>query len=405
MHFYQNEFYYSDNIAKPGNSNEVNINNFWFKLFWLAGISLLLLNLGWTFNFGNINNIEKSLFLISGLILLIKSSINKTSLIGYGCVAFSVLFFGALTEFSEYSWIRLGSAFTALISILNFFIVRPSDQDRLLIVRTLAYIAPLIVLYSLVLFATGIKPLYMKDHTGAMRLGGATVPAFLAAAAYCSAIASATLFMCTRKPFYIGLVFICLFISILSGSRMPSLCAAISSFAILFAALKNWSARAGFAIVGLLIVGVFVLTLGDQILLRFMSHSSSGRDILWAALWEWIQYYPWFGVGFGHHHLLIPSHVTQITGTIAPHNEYIRLAAELGYPGAALFLFGIVLLYGFSASHRRPVELWMAFVVTAVHLLYAYSDNVFFLSYCYFGPLAYAYGSGLKYSFHYVEDK
>lgn len=406
MSCYQKDIFYNCvNAAKPESVYGTTWENQWFKLFWLGGIALLMLNLGWTFKLGNINNVEKAVFLIASLILLFKSPLNKISLIGYGFIAFSILFFGALTEFSEYSWSRLGLAFTALLSLLNFFIVRPSDEDRLLILRTLAFIAPLLVLYSIGLSVAGIKPLYMKDHTGAMRMGGATYPAFLAAAAYCSAIAAASLFMCTRKPFYIVLVFACLFISILSGSRMPSLCAALSSFAILFVALKSWSTRAGFVMTGLLIMGIFLITLGDQILLRFMSHSSSGRDLLWGALQEWIHYYPWFGVGFGHHHLLIPAYVTQITGTIAPHNEYIRLSAELGYPGASLFILGIVFLYFFSATNRHSADFFMAFVVTATHLLYAYSDNVFFLTYCYFGPLAYALGSGLKYSPLFIEDK
>lgn len=406
MNCYQKDVFYNCvTTAKPAGIYDTRRDSQWFKLFWLGGITLLMLNLGWTFKLGNINNVEKAVFLITSLILLAKSPLNKTSVIGYGFIAFSILFFGALTEFSEYSWSRLGLAFTALFSLLNFFIVRPSDEDRLLILRTLAFIAPLLVLYGIGLAIAGIKPLYMKDHTGAMRMGGATYPAFLAAAAYCSAIAAASLFMCTRKPFYIALVFACLFISILSGSRMPSLCAALSSFAILFVALKSWSARAGFVMAGLLIMGIFLITLGDQILLRFMSHSSSGRDLLWGALQEWIHYYPWFGVGFGHHHLLIPAYVTQITGTIAPHNEYIRLSAELGYPGATLFILGIVFLYFFSATTRHSADFFMAFVVTATHLLYAYSDNVFFLTYCYFGPLAYALGSGLKYSPLFIEDK
>lgn len=406
MNYYQSGIFYgSVKTAKPVGIEEYKLENLWFKIFWLSGIFLLISNLGWTFNLGNINNIEKALFLITSLILIFKSQLNKASTIGYAIIVFSILFFGALTEFSEYSWSRLGLAFTALISILNFFIVRPSDHDRLLIVRTLAFIAPILVIYGIVLFLTGIKPLHMKDHTGATRLSGAAVPAFIAAAAYCSSIASASLFMCARKPFYIVLVFVCLFISILSGSRMPTLCAAISAFSILLISLKNWSARAGFALTGLMVVGIFLITLGDQILLRFMSHSSSGRDILWAALQEWINYYPWYGVGFGHHQLLIPDHVTKITGTVAPHNEYIRLSAELGYPGAVLFLFGIVVLFFFASTNRRLEDTIMALIVTAAHLLYAYSDNVFFLSYCYFGPLAYALCSGLKYSPLFAEEQ
>ncbi len=395
MNYYPAKSFNAQSTLIETSLEEFNLANFLFKITWLIGLLALLLDLGRNLNLGNVNNIEKSLFLIASLIFVYKNPINKLVLVGYGLVGFSIFFFAALTQFSEFSWGRVSLAYAALISLLNFFLARPSQEDRTLILHSIVCAAPFIVLYGVVLFVVLGKPLHMKDHTGAVRLGGASIPAFLAAAAYCSSIAAASLFMCTRKPLYIALVFICLFISIMSGSRMPTVCAAISSFTILFAAIKNWSTRAGFAILGLSVMAVFLLTLGDQILLRFMSHSSSGRESLWAALIQWINYFPWFGVGFGHHQLLIPSYVTQMTGTVAPHNEYIRLSAELGYPGAGLFILGIILLFFFATTHKKATDIWITLVVISVHLMYCYSDNVFFMSYCFFGPMAYAMSSGL----------
>ena len=50
-----------------------------------------------------------------------------------------------------------------------------------------------LLLYGVLLFLVFGMPLMMRDHTGAMRLSGATIPAFLAAASYAAAVAAAVI--------------------------------------------------------------------------------------------------------------------------------------------------------------------------------------------------------------------
>lgn len=367
-----------------------------FKLFWILALFFLLMNFGRFFGFGNLNALEKSLFLVSGLFLLIASPVNKVSIAGCCLVLTSVLIFGAATSFSAFSWGRVGMAIAALFSLLIFFIVSPSNRDRMLILRSIALATPIIILLSLLLTFLFGAPLYMVDHTGASRLGGIAGPAFLAAAAYSSAVASAQMFAVTRLKRYFVLVFACVFVSFLSGTRMPSLVAAASAFSVLFFAMRGSVLRGAFIVLGLTAVIAFLFSFGDQLLMRLETSTASGRNLLWNAALQWVDKYPWHGVGFGHHSLILPAEVSAKTRTIAIHNEYIRLAAELGYIGAGLAFAGLFLTFFGAMTRKEFADTFLAVWIIGLFFLYGYSDNIFSVTYCLFGPLAFAIGSGLK---------
>jgi O-antigen ligase len=137
---------------------------------------------------------------------------------------------------------------------------------------------------------------------------------------------------------------------------------------------------------------IFLLTAGEQLLLRFESSSQSGRQLLWNAVMAWAERYPWYGVGFGHHAELIPEGVSRITGTVATHNEYIRLAAELGYFGEALFLMGLLIAVISAPKYLTKIQFFYSLAVIIFFFIYAYSDNVFLLTYTLFGALSHVLG-------------
>ena len=367
-----------------------------FKPFWVLAITILILNLGGLFGLGKLNALEKALFLFAGILLFLGSPTNRASIAGMTIVFVSIVGFGLASTFYAFSWGRVFTALAGLVSILIFFCVSPSHQNRVLILRSIALATPMILMYGLILHLLFGAPLFVKDHTGASRLGGAaTIPAFLAAAAYASSIAAAQMFSFTNKRGYFLLVFFCIFVCFLSGTRMPSLVAAASSFAVLFFALRNGVSRMALVVLGLTAAVAFLFTFGDQLLIRLTSQSTSSRETLWNAVLRWADYYPWSGVGFGHQIMLIPARMIRVTGTIAAHNEYVRLAAELGYLGAGFVLIGLFLTLFGSVIRRGHTDTFLALVVIGLYFLYGYSDNVLSVTYCLFGPLAYAIGSGL----------
>jgi O-antigen ligase len=122
--------------------------------------------------------------------------------------------------------------------------------------------------------------------------------------------------------------------------------------------------------------------------MRFQSSSTSGRELIWNIVETWVARYPHTGIGFGHCGAVIPWHVSRFTGTEATHNEYLRLALELGYWGTICFMVGFLAVC-MTAIKRFSFE---ALVLFGAFFLYAYTDNVFFLTYALLGPLACIHG-------------
>lgn len=365
-----------------------------FTLAWSLALTMLILNLGQVLGLGNINALEKIVFLGAAVLYLRGKRFDPVAAAGITLVLAGVMLPGFLTPFAAFSWIRALFALVALLALTAFFLAGATPAQRRLILASVACTPLALLAYGLLLALLFGRPLFMRDHTGALRLGGATIPAFLAAAAYAGTVAACFLYAQTNRLRWVMAAAVALALCTLSGTRMPSACAAASAAIILLASLRNAGARIALLAAGAIVSSGFLLTAGNQIVVRILSGSSSGREKLWDTLGPWIERHPLSGVGFGHHGLLIPEHVLQHTKSAAAHNEYLRLLAELGYPGAALFLLGLVLLFlgrGLLTRARLPI----ATLLLGVFFLYASTDNVFYLSYALFVPLCISLGMPL----------
>jgi len=352
----------------------------WFRRFWLFALFLMIVNLS-GIGFGNVNNIEKGTFLIAGIFFALKNPWNRQALWGSALIVFSVVFFGLFADSHGHSWSRSISALIALFCMLIFTTVTPRDQDRIFMLQTISLLALGIVLYSLLLFALFGSPLFKMDHTGAMRLGGSTLPAFLAAAAYTSSLASVLMYSFSKKHLYLLLVVFNLITGMLSGTRTAFLCSVVTVFFALILPIRGTFLKLLIAAVFALVGSIALFTVGNQILIRFMSGSLSGRNLIQDVLTDSLHRYPFAGVGLGHHGALIPESVSRLTGTVAAHNEYLRLAVELGYLGAFIFIAGLVIISLKEIRQCSGVGKLIALITTAVLLGYATTDNVFFLTY------------------------
>lgn len=363
-----------------------------FSVAWLVALLLVALNLGLVAGLGNINALEKALFLAAGLIYVANKPKNWGA-IATAVVILLTIFLGAMfTEFFAFSWGRTASATAALFALVPFFLARPSEHERNLALKSIAVLPFILVLYATVLWVGIGIPIIFRDHTGAQRLGGALHPAFLAAACYAAALSSAFLYAQHKSFRYLVLCTASLIICLLSGTRMPSVCAAASCALVIVGATRGGASRIGLIGLGVAAIVIFLLTFGDQILVRFMSGSTSGREDMWAALGEWIARYPLAGVGFGHHGLLIPESIVKFTRTSAAHNEYLRSLVELGYVGAPVFLGALFLLFVQSSARALSQVTLQTLALVLLVFVYASTDNVFFLTYCLFIPLVISWG-------------
>lgn len=354
-----------------------------FRQCWILGVALLVLNIGRLSGAFNSNPMEKGVFLIALLLFCLRNPFNKLALSFLLIASLPVFVFGAFTTYPDFSWLRLLMAYVALLSVAGFYVLTPSRRDSELILKSIAILPVVLLLYGALLFLAFGTPLMMRDHTGATRLAGAAIPAFLAAASYAASVAAAYLYCYTRQARYFLLCLVALVVCALSGSRTPTVVALASAGAVLFIRFSGVQriALVVFGGTGLLL---FLATAGDQLVMRFMASSSSGRDLIWGIVESWTARYPHTGIGFGHSGAVIPWYVSRITGTEATHNEYLRLSLELGYWGCAAFL-GAFLGMCIAAVRRFS---WEALLLFALFFLYAYTDNVFFLTYALMGPLA-----------------
>ena len=80
--------------------------------------------------------------------------------------------------------------------------------------------------------------------------------------------------------------------------------------------------------------------------------SMSGRDIMWAYLASFADDYFWTGIGYGHQFFATPRAIIINFGSAAAHNDYYRLAVELGYPGMIMFYLLLTLAMYFVWSGR-----------------------------------------------------
>jgi O-antigen ligase len=376
----------------PGAQHSTGATHFnFFRIAWLLALLLLGLNLGVVAGLGNINALEKSLFLATGLIYLANKPINWGAGISALVILATIFLGAAFTEFFAFSWGRTASAATALFALIPFFLARPSERERNLVLKSIAVLPFILVIYSAVLWVTLGVPIIFRDHTGAQRLGGALHPAFLAAACYASALSSAFLYARHKSFRYLLICAASIVICLLSGTRMPSVAAAASCALVIVGATRGGASRVGIIGLGLTASVIFLMTFGDQIMVRFMSGSTSGREDMWAALSEWIARYPLAGVGFGHHGLLIPESITKVTRTSAAHNEYLRSLVELGYLGAPVFLGSLFLLFVQSSATSFSKITLQTLALVSLVFVYASTDNVFFLSYCLLIPLVIAW--------------
>lgn len=104
---------------------------------------------------------------------------------------------------------------------------------------------------------------------------------------------------------------------------------------------------------------------------------ASGRDLLWPLFVDAIHEQPWLGHGIGAARLVLDEsdRLATLIGTTTAHNEYLRMATEVGILGTvvvALSLLAWCLALSRALIRRERIMLRLAFVVYA---LLSITDN------------------------------
>jgi O-antigen ligase len=219
------------------------------------------------------------------------------------------------------------------------------------------------------------------------RLQATGIPAFLGGFAATGVYASMLELLRRGRPSSMALLAANLGILVLSGARAPL---AIVAFMIVSTTLGLRSSRFGpaarlplvlTAAVVLAVLAAAASQLSDVRLFNVVSNradSLSGRELLWPQFEQAWADSPWVGWGVGAGKAVIgpDTPIAHLTGTTAPHNEYLRIAVEGGGLGLGLLLL-CFLFWTASHTSRLPridrVFMRLMLLGIAVH---AATDNL-----------------------------
>lgn len=248
-------------------------------------------------------------------------------------------------------------------------------------------IGPLVtVLFGLVLAGLGIRGMYYSE-LGAIRLNASSNPAFLAGFALFGIYAAVIEFLRRGAGREFSWIAVNLLILVATGARAP-LFFAVSILIIVFGFIRSpyLPPRKRALVLTTCGIGVACIMMAASTLhfVRVIdlvdlgdAGNLSNRNLIWPAFENAITESPWLGWGVGAGKVIVPLHSALGTflGTNAAHEEYLRISAEGGIPGACLLvlMLGLWAVRG-SAALPAPERQAMRLVFIAF-ALHSATDN------------------------------
>jgi O-antigen ligase len=355
-----------------------------FRLLFLLQAFVLLINPKLLLHLdGNIGNIlQKLLIILCGAALMATRPVHRGVVVLIGAIVVLTLLCAMGSEFPQFQWRLYVGGVVSIVAPFVLLTAAPRAPDRVLGLVVFASLPLLMTALGGIYQLAGIAPLFSTETVGGTRLSGTQgIPAFLAAASFTATFAA--LELAERRHLGYAFLFLAdLIILLLAGGRMAFGAAVLVCGIDYLRSFKRIPLLKFFMPIWTLVVGGILLAAFAQDNLRHLHSTSLNREVIWAPLIRQLHAHPWFGVGLGNQQLLL--HIVGAVTTMAGHNEYLRLAVELGYPGAVLFFsltLGIMLLVWNSAWVGRDP---MFLVCAAAFYMYGVTDNTFSLPQAYF---------------------
>jgi hypothetical protein len=258
------------------------------------------------------------------------------------------------------------------------------DWAKAIILMT-RWIPLLTVAAGAALDVAGLRPLFID--LGGVRLGALGHPAFLGGFCLTAIYASLIELFRDGRRREVALISANFVVLLATGARAPLLYGGtVCLLALLFlrAPAFGWSRRLTLLLAGATLLPVLLAlsgALGELRLFNVLSSQASdlsGRQILWPLFEDAAAGSPWFGWGVGAGNAVIPvtSDVALLIGTLAAHNEYLRIRVEGGWFGLALLIscfIGWVWMHSAKLRRTDRAIIRMVFVAFACH---AFTDNL-----------------------------
>ncbi len=279
--------------------------------------------------------------------------------------------------------VTLGETIRSLIgSLAPFAFISARYDRRFYSAFILAVLAgPLAsVVLSIILEPVGIG----NGPIGFGRLDGMLHPANLAGLSTV-AITAATLELVRgdrRMILWLGINAIIL---VGSGARVPLLLVALFGLGILLLARTahfRFGHKLRLTAMALPLVLVVAAIFGPQIIARSFTtwtgqsgFQFSGRDIIWELFIDVIALSPWFGYGIAAGRFAVSMEEVALLGSNAAHNEYLRLAVDVGVIGVVLIFLGFLVWIARETRRMPPGEATVVRGAALVLALHSVTDN------------------------------
>jgi O-antigen ligase len=250
----------------------------------------------------------------------------------------------------------------------------------------LVVLAPLVTVAAGVpLQLAGIRPLVLAEFTGAFRLQGATIPAFLGLMSAVAVMAAMTEYAATGRQHWLLLAGVAAILTLASGTRMATF--AVLLFCLIFLGAARGpmfgpSRRLRLWMLGIVAAGLAGAVLGPTLIERTFGRGAAGggiyaagRDVIWPIFVATIEQHPLFGQGMGTIRLIVPEDEVKYIGTIAAHNEYLRLSVDMGIVGVLLLIAGHFAWFRGEWRYLSRIERTAVAGFSVVMLVYSVTDN------------------------------
>jgi O-antigen ligase len=279
-----------------------------------------------------------------------------------------------------------GDLVRSMIGTLSPFAILWVRLDRRWCERIilLVVLSPLIAIAcGLPLAAVGMRPMLASDQTGVIRLQGSTIAAFVGYFGTIATMAAFAEYVLSGRQRWLALTAAAGLCVVASGTRVPTLSAFLFCLLVLcFARGRTFNvSRRG----QLWMLGGAAVTLGGMVVLpSFIRRSlsgpgggiqASGRDVIWPIYARAIEQFPLFGQGIGTYRVLVDPDDVRYLGTLAAHNEYLRLGADIGIVGVVTVVLGhAALLVRAWRLFNQPEQVVMR-AFSLVLAIYSLTDN------------------------------
>ena len=350
------------------------------KTYPLAFIAILTMifmsmDLGRNFDIPGANQIEKGLVIIWAATTLMLGRINWAGVVGYIAVTGVIIISVIMTDYAYFSPMTSFMSYTQIIAILFFFLVILDDRYMLLCIRVISLAAVIALAVGLIFMLTGYRDLFRAEYaTGVPRFGGSTIPAFMAGLSIMSSLTSLYLWLRYDHRYkYVFIVsYICLMLTL---GRMAILIGTILCYTR-FVTYSGISKKSKINVtVVLCFLGLIVMgAIAPMMIERITNSGLSGRDILWEFVLYMIELYPDFGIGFGHQFLSTPQDIIRMTSSWSAHNEYLRIALEVGIVPSLFFFLFMFLTFLSPMLYFRRFDFFY-FVAVVLFFLSCATDN------------------------------